>query len=307
MTFQKKIRAMDRRRFVPSSEGLEDRALTTTTNLNTLFGLQVNNNLNVPITLQQKELRIEHLPFFLGQIRPGRFLPKTEIAEIQSNLFGMIDSINKPPPDALDNYNFQLRKIVSKQSLSPTDVQILNHGVSAVLKSAHASQQAITGISNALFTLTSQVDTASVQPVVLGTNDNTLVLETALSIGRPMPPPQLPRIKKNNGIQADSQHIKTPLARPILVGTYHFHTIIQVVTPQGVVVGEANCRRNNNFEVQITTPQSVGIHEFHLQAEDDAGHISRLGARFLIKVVPKRHKHTTVGKATPKGPLATAK
>jgi Bacterial Ig-like domain len=91
------------------------------------------------------------------------------------------------------------------------------------------------------------------------------------------------------------------------VGTYHFHTIIQVVTDEGVVVGEANARRNGNFQVQITTPLSAGVHEFHLQAEDDAGHISRLGARFLIKVVPKNHKATTIGKATPKGPLATAK
>jgi hypothetical protein len=307
VTFQKKIRAMDRRRFVPSSEGLEERALMTSTNLNTLFGLQVNTNLNVPITLQQKELRIEHLPFFLGQIQPGRFLPKTEIQAIQSNLFNLIDGINKPPSDALDNYNHQLRSVVSKQSLTAGDIALLNHGVSAVLKSAHAPQALNTGLSNALFTLTSQVDTASIQPVVLGTNDNTLVLETALAIGRPMPPPQLPRIKKNNGIQADTQHIKTPLERPTLVGTYHFHTIIQVVTPEGVVVGEANCRRNNNFEVQITTPQSVGVHEFHLQAEDDAGHISRLGARFLIKIVPQKHKDTTIGKATPKGPLATAK
>ena len=304
MTFQKKIRAMDRRRFVPSTEGLEGRELMA--GVNTLFGIQVTTNLNVPITLQQKELRIEHLPYYLEQIRPGRFLPKTEIEEIQSALFNMIDSIDKPRTDALNNFNYQLRKVVSKQSLTAGNIAVLNHGVSAVLNSAHAPQSSINGISNGLFTLTSQVDTASVQPVFLGTNDNTLVLQTALAIGRPMPPPQLPRIKKNNGIQANAQHIKTPLERPTLVGTYHYHTIIQVVTPQGVVVGEANCRRNNNFEVQITTPQSVGIHEFRLQAEDDAGHLSRIGKPFLIKVVPKRHHKTTVAKATPKGPLGTS-
>ncbi len=38
MTFQKKIRAMDRRRFVPSTEGLEGRALMATTNVNTFSG-----------------------------------------------------------------------------------------------------------------------------------------------------------------------------------------------------------------------------------------------------------------------------
>ena len=303
MTFHKKIRAMDRRRYVPSTEGLEGRELMAS--VNTLFGIQVTTNLNVPITLQQKELRIEHLPYFLSQIQPGRFLPKTEIEEIQSALFNMIDGIEKPRERALNNFNYQLRSVIDKQSLTAGNIAVLNHGVTAVLNAAHAPQSSIDGISSGLFALISQVDTASVQPVNLGTNDSTIVLQTALAIGRPMPPPQLPKIKKNNGIQANAQHIKTPLERPTLVGTYHYHTIIQVVTPEGVVVGSANCRRNNNFEVQITTPQSVGIHEFRLRAEDDAGHLSRIGKPFLIKIVPKRHDNTTVGKATPKGPLGT--
>ena len=73
------------------------------------------------------------------------------------------------------------------------------------------------------------------------------------------------------------------------MGTYHFHTVIQVITPAGVVVGSENVRSNNNYKVQITTPQSVGIHEFRLQALDDVGHVSRISKPFLIKVVPKRH------------------
>jgi hypothetical protein len=105
-----------------------------------------------------------------------------------------------------------------------------------------------------------------------------------------MPPPQLPRIKKDNGIQAGAQHIKTSLARPSLTGTYHFHTVIQVVTPAGIVVGQENVHRNNNYVVQITTPQTVGVHEFRLQALDDVGHVSRIGPPFLIKVVPRKKK-----------------
>jgi hypothetical protein len=304
VTFHKKIRAMDRRRYVPSTEGLEGRALMAS--VNTLFGIQVSTNLNIPISLQQKELRIEHLPLYMEQISPGRFLPKTEIEEIQSALFNMIDGIDKPRLTALNNFNYQIRSVIDKQSLTASDIKVLNHGVTAVLNAAHAPQASVDGIADGLFTLISQVDTASVQPVYLGTNDATIVLQTALAIGRPMPPPQLPKIKRNNGIQANANHIKTPLERPTLVGTYHYHTIIQVVTPQGVVVGEANCRRNDNFVVQITTPQSVGIHEFRLQAEDDAGHLSRIGKPFLIKIVPKNHHNTTVAKATPKGPLGTS-
>ena len=279
---------MDRRRYVPSYEGLEVRALQTTVGVNNLFGFQVSANLNVPITYQQKTLRIQHLPYFLEQIHPGRFLPKAEIQDIQSALFNMVDSIRKPFPKALNNYNFAIRPIVSKQSLTANDIHVLNHGVSAVLHAAETPTSSITGISNALQTLMSQVDTASVMPVFLATNDATIVLETALAIGRPMPPPSLPRIKKNNGIQADAQHMKTPLERPTLVGTYHYHTLIQIVTPTGVVVGEANAHRNNNYRVQITTPQPIGVHEFQIRALDSVGHVSRLSKPFLIKVVPKK-------------------
>ena len=201
----------------------------------------------------------------------------------------MIDSIDKPRTDALNNFNYQLRQVVSKQSLTAGDISLLNHGVTAVLNSANAPQASVSGISNGLFSLTSQVDTASAFPVVLGTNDNTIVLQTALAIGRPMPPPQLPKIKKNDGIQANANHIKTPLLRPTLVGTYHYHTVMQVLNSQGIVVGSANCRKNGNFVVQITTPQTIGIHEFRLQAEDDAGHQSRISKPFLIKIVPKKH------------------
>jgi hypothetical protein len=303
----KEIRAMDRRRYVPSAEGLEGRALLATSNLNTLFGLQVNTNLNVPITYQQKTLRIQRLPYYLEQIHPGRFLPEAEIQQIQTALFNMVDGIHKPPSSVLDNFNYQLRKVVPKQSLTAGDIDLLEKGVSAVLRSASTPDASITGISNALRTLTSQVDTASVMPVYLASNDSTLVLQTALAIGRPMPPPALPRIKKNNGIQAGAQHMKTPLERPILVGTYHYHTLIQIVTPAGVVVGEANAQKNNNYRVQITTPQSVGVHEFHLQALDSVGHISRPSKPFLIKVVPKKHQDPAIGKATPKGPLGTTK
>jgi len=304
VNLHKEIRAMDRRRFVPSTEGLEGRTLQTAINVNNLFGFQASANLNVPITYQQKSLRIQHLPFYLEKIRPGRFLPKAEIEQIQTALFNMIDGIRKPFPKALNNFNYALRSVVPKQSLTAADIHVLNHGVSAVLHAAHTPASSISGITDALYTLTSQIDTASVMPVYLATNDSTLVLQTALAIGRPMPPPSLPRIKKNNGIQAGAQRIKTPLERPILVGTYHYHTLLQVVTPEGEVVGEANVHRNNNYKVQITTPQPVGVHEFQVRALDSVGHISRLSKPFLIKVVPKkRHKDPVLGKATPMGPL----
>src|SRR5215831_13563910 len=104
------IRAMDRRRYIPAPEGLETRALPAPTlNLNTLFGFQVNTNLNIPITYEQKSLRIQRLPYYLEKIRPGRFLPRPEMEQIQVALNGLMDQIQKPPASALDNFNYQLR------------------------------------------------------------------------------------------------------------------------------------------------------------------------------------------------------
>ena len=280
---------MDRRRFVPSHEALEGRELQAT-NPFSIFGNQVGPNLNIPITFEQKALRIIRLPFYLNEISPhGRFLPAPEIKQIQNSLFEMLDKIDRPPSQALNNYNYQLRKVVATQSLSTDNINRLNFSFGAVLKSAKTPPDAINGLKSALFTMVSQVDTASVLPVSLGSNDYTLTLETALGIGRPMPPPIVPKIKKNEGIQANVNHIKTPLLRPHLVGTYHFHTFIRVVTPAGIIVGAARVKKNNNYNVQIVVPQSIGVHEFRIQAVDDAGNVGKLSRPIKIKVVPRKH------------------
>jgi hypothetical protein len=295
---------MDRRRFRPSTEGLETRTLQAS-NLNSLFGLQLNSNLNLPITYQQRLLRIAHLPYYLEQIRPGRFLPKAELQQIQTSLYDMLEVIHRPPTQGLNNYNYNLRKIVSKQSLTANDIKSLNQTFAGVLNSAQTPPVAVNGLKTALYQLTSQVDTASVLPVTLATNDTTLVLETALAVGRPMPSPGLPKIAKNEGIQTNTQHIKTPLLHPAVTGTYHFHTNIQIITPQSVVVGDAKVRYNNDYKVRIVTPLAPGSYKFYLRAVDQVGNLGHVSKPFVIKVVPKKHPDTVIGAATPQGPLAT--
>ena len=48
-------------------------------------------------------------------------------------------------------------------------------------------------------------------------------------------------------------------------------------------------KKNNNYTVQIVVPQSIGVHEFRIQAVDDVGNVSKLSRPFLIKIVPKKH------------------
>ncbi len=137
---------MDRRRFVPASEGLEQRALlltTTTPNLANIFGFQVSTNLNVPITFEQKELRVEHLPYYLGKIRPGRFLPEAELKEIKSDLFQFISQLHKPATAALNNFNYGLRPLFSKQSITAAEVNTLNNNFGSVLTAATASPSVV--------------------------------------------------------------------------------------------------------------------------------------------------------------------
>ncbi len=288
---------MDRRRFLPASEGMESRALMTAlfptssythqSGINSIFGYQLTSNVNIPITFQQKELRVEHLPFYIEQIRPGRFLPPAELKAIQSDLLQIISTIHKPTTDSLNNYNASLRPIVGKQSITAADAKTLNNNFGSVLTAASASPQLVDSLKSSIYKLVTQVDTASPQPAYLATNDYSLILQTALSIGRPMPPPSLPRIAKNQGIQANTNHIKTTLRHPTLVGTYHFHTHVQIVTPSGEVVGSASVRRNNNYRVKISTPLNPGIYQFRIRAYDTAGHLSRVSPVFLVKIQPK--------------------
>ncbi len=228
---------MDRRRFVPSTEGLEVRTLQAT-NLNTLFGLQVNSNLNIPITYQQRELRITRLPYYLEQIRPGRFLPKPEIKQIQDSLFGMLDVIHRPPTQGLNDYNYYapkgcLQAVVDQRRISTR----LDQTFTGVLNSARTPPAAVAGLRYGPVSIDVPDRHGQCAAGYLATNDYTLVLETALAVGRPMPSPALPKIAKNEGIQANNQHMKTPLLHPAVTGTYHFHTNMQIITPQSQIVG----------------------------------------------------------------------
>jgi hypothetical protein len=291
---------MDRRRYVPVGEAMEVRTMLSGINVNNLFGFQVNSNLNVPITYQQKELRVERLAYYMGKILPGRYLPVTDTKQIAEGLTQLISKIQEPIPQVKNNFNNQLRKIIPKQSLTVGDVAILNRGYQAVLRDAHAPASAISTSASALYNLVTTTDTASPQPVYLGTNDYTIVLQTALAVGRPMPSPTVPQVAKYGGIQANVNHIKTHLKHPTVFGTYHFHTEMQVIGLDGTTVyGESPVKRSNKYRVTLTTPLTPGVHGFRLRAYDTDGNFSRESKAFYIKVIPRRTLPTRAGMATP--------
>src|SRR5437667_23823 len=102
---------MDRRRFVPSAENLEGRQLQAS-----LFGQSISQknsaptaSANAPDTIWQKEVRIEHLPFYMRQPEPNRFLPRDTITQLQNDLAPLIAKLHKSPPEPLSLFNAILR------------------------------------------------------------------------------------------------------------------------------------------------------------------------------------------------------
>jgi hypothetical protein len=304
----KEIHAMDRRRFVPSADGLETRTMMSTTagsGLSFLSGSATTTQ-QLPITFQQKSLRILNVPKNLRALSPNRFLPVNTVQQIQLGLFQIMGRMGPVSSTALTNYNLAMRKIVFHPTLSPSSANLLNNGFTGALKAAKTPEPGLTTLSTAIRQLTTQFDTASVNPTYLATNDATYILQLANVIGQPMPAPRVPTITRETGHQVKPGVSVTPLSNPDFTGTYEFGTTMRMIdSANGEVVGLATVAKNGQYLVRVSTPLAVGTYHFYMQAVDEAGHVSHSSRLFLVKVVPPRHPTTAVAlaQATPKGPL----
>jgi len=280
---------MDRRRFVPSPEGLEVRTMLSTA-ASGLFGTASTTTQTLPITFQQKELRIQKMPLNLRALEPSRYLPPATISQIQLGLNQIMSQMSAPPPNGLTNYNLLMRKIVFNSSLSATNSQQLDHAFTAVLKSGHAPDPGLTTLTTSVNQLVSQVDTASVGPVNLASNDNAYLLQLAIVIGQKMPAPRVPTIAKTAGHQVNPRIAITPLSNATYIGTYEYNTTIQMVNIEnGQVIGTAIVAKNGQYALHISTPLAVGKYKLIVQAVDEVGHISHASRVFGLKVVPPKH------------------
>jgi hypothetical protein len=263
----------------------------------------------LPITFQQKELRIEKIPENLRALQPNRALPQDIVHQIQLGMNEVLGFMSLPPSPGLTNYNIALRKIVFNSSLSAKNAQLLNNGFTGVLKSAHTPEPGLSTLSNSVNQLVTQVDTASVNPVFLATNDTSYLLQLATVIGQQLPAPRVPTIAKGSGAQVVRGAYITPLPHPYFNGSYEYGTTMQMINPSAnnLVVGQAPVARNGQYQLRVATPLTVGLYRFRMRAVDEVGHQSHLSRQFIVKVVPPRHPTAlTVGQSTPKGPMAFA-
>jgi hypothetical protein len=285
-------RAMERRRFVPSGEGLEGRALLS------FFGGSVNKfkqgtDQNVPLTWFQKEARIDHLPFYLNQVQTKRFLPVSTITNLKADLHDLMGHLSSPTSTSVDDFNLTLRDAYKHTSISTAEATALNRTFGAVLIKAGATPEQTIRLQSDMNQL-AFVDTKSIDPSLLITNDYALTLQTAMAAGRPIKRPDGPTLHKNDGVSLDNGLLaRTRDHTPTFVGTYNVGikgigiTDIQIVTANGNVLGVGKIEPTlGTYSVKIAKPLSDGTYDLYTRAIDNQGHMSDLSFHHVqLKVV----------------------
>ena len=294
---------MERRRFVPSGEGLEGRALLS------FFGGSVNKfkqgtDQNVPLTWFQKEARIDHLPFYMNQVETKRFLPATTIDNLKSDLHVLMGHLYSPTDTSVTDFNLSLRNAFKNMTISTAEVNALNRTFGAVLIKAGATPQQTINLQSDMNQM-AFVDSKSINPSLLLTNDYSLVLQTAMASGRPIKKPDGSILKKDDGIILDGGLLaRTRNHTPSFVGTYNVGikgngiTFIQLVTPNGTVLGTGSITPDlGTYTVQIAKPLPDGVYNIYTRAIDNQGHMSDLSFHYTeLKVItpPKPQTVKTV-------------
>ena len=231
------------------------------------------------------------MPTNLRALQPDRTLPPITINQIQLGLNEiMSQTLSTPRNDpGLTNYNLEMRNIVHNTSLSAAAVHTLNHMFGSIMNSVDTPNPGLTNVVSGVNQLVSQVDTASISPVFLATNDNAYILQLALVLGPQMPAPRAPTITKGTGHQNTPGVAITPLYAPTYVGSYEYGTTIDMVNvTTGQVIGTAVVAKNGQYALHITTPLAVGKYHLAVRAVDEVGHVGHASRVFGLKVVPPR-------------------
>ena len=107
-------------------------------------------------------------------------------------------------------------------SLSTADVATLDRMFTSNLIAAHAPNPGLSNCRPGVNTLVSQVDTASINPVFLATNDNAYILQLCPGAGPADARARAPTITKGTGHQVNPRVAIIPLYAPVYTGTYTY-------------------------------------------------------------------------------------
>jgi hypothetical protein len=173
-----------------------------------------------------------------------------------------------------------------------------------VLDRAGATPAQVTSLQADLNDL-ARIDANSVQPSYLARSDYSLVLQTALAVGRPMQTPTPAILEAKDGVRAkDSKSGVTFDHEPTLVGTYQpgatkvGYMRIQIIDADGTVRGIGVVDPTGNYSVKLQ-PLADGVYHLRSQAVDEVGHLSDPSPHAFQLRVATRHGANHVAVAQP--------
>ena len=282
---------MDRRRFAPSAEGLEDRGL-----LSTILGTtSTQRPHNVPVSYLTKTDRIKNLPYFLEQYHQDRAIPHVITAGIQADLTAIRGKLHDPSSIKLNEFNQAERQAIPTASLSTASSLGLQHTFDTALESAGATATQINSLQADMNRLV-QVDSTQQNPTFVAANDYAVILEVALGVGRPIHTPATPHLAV-----VQRAHPKNPsltnVRQPEIVGTYDANSTITLIDNAGDILGATTVPASGKYVVQPTQILSNGTYTFRVIASDPGGDYSMPSAPVTI-IIGSPNAH-------PQGPLGT--
>jgi hypothetical protein len=282
-----------RRRFVPSSEGLEGRQLlsTSTTSANPRLqapaGAHVDGTAASSQTVETKLQRIQGLPFFLGKLDRDNVVPQPTVANIQNDLRLLVGQLHPGDSSIVAAFNRDLRKAQPYLTIRPQDAAALNRDFGAVLVSAGARPEVVTDLQRQMTDLASFASTRR-DPRIVATNDYATVLQLALESGRPLVAPTAPSL-----LGADHQGNKgkvriTHNSQPSLTGNYVPGTNIQIVDDANqTVLGTATVDPVTSvYSVKFAGRLPDGIYTVRVRAEN-SGYLSAPSPKLTFEVLTR--------------------
>ena len=283
---------MDRRRFSPRAEGLDDRVL--------LSGMHAPTSAPVA-NLHQKTVRIDNLGKVLDSLQPNLVVPKEIVGPIQLDLKGLVGKLNPANSNALVAVELQFRGVIDQASISTEDVAALNSTFVSAIESTGAPQ-AITDDLQANMTKLVQFDSTQSNPAILAANDYAVVLQTVLGVGRPIRTPTAPSLSPTDDSGPKGDHATT-VTQPHFVGHYDTGSTVQLLDENYDVIATGTVTAAGAYSLAPATPLSYGKHVIRVQAIDANGDHSKPGLPFTINIKAPRHPATTSAAGTSGGSL----
>ncbi len=288
-----------RRRFVPSSEGLEQRQVLSTSAFAPLApavnglnpystgpaGAQIDGAGLPQETVEAKRRHISNLPYFIGLLNKDNVVPQPTVQNIQNDLNALVASFHYGNPSVISTFNLDLRKAQPYANITPKTASALNRDFGAALVASGASPGIVADLQ---VQMTQLVNYDSTQPNsnIVATNDYATVLELALGSGSPLVYPNVPSLL---GADHNGNNGKIPIThnhRPSLTGNYAIGVNIQIVDRHNkVVLGETSVNSTTGvYTVQFANPLPDGTYTVRTRVED-SGIISDPSPIFTFRVV----------------------